>query len=352
VADCMNMFEIRFPLSTESAAKNQILVNEKPVNATYYTYQDKYTFWYKFIVNEPTTIDFSITPTNKLDRYRTMVYAYAQADFCDKLVNSDLEPIPVVRAPIFLPDNTIAYRNRIVAKRGEVYQVVVLSLNDEDCGHHLKVEASGKELSIHAIHRPCYNFEQLHIPDFSLARKPMPNVKLYLEQFQEKEAVPEEALAPEPEPQRGYGNIETIEKNNNDEAFVTAGDRLVLNNVFFYNNTYAFKPGSNEELNQLVLFLKGNPEVNVEIQGHTNSSTDDIKPDPQFKNQSPEWNFRGSAFKLSEKRAEAVRDYLIKYGIDKRRLSAIGYGDTQKRVYSTTFEESEKNMRVEILVVE
>jgi outer membrane protein OmpA-like peptidoglycan-associated protein len=55
--------------------------------------------------------------------------------------------------------------------------------------------------------------------------------------------------------------------------------------------------------------------------------------------------------KLSEKRAEAVLDYLVEKGINKKRLSAKGYGDTKKRVpEAKTFEEFEMNMRVEAVV--
>jgi outer membrane protein OmpA-like peptidoglycan-associated protein len=121
--------------------------------------------------------------------------------------------------------------------------------------------------------------------------------------------------------------------------------------VFFYNNTFAFKPGATEELDQLVDFLNFNPTVEVEIQGHTANDTEDIRPDPNFKGQGKEWNFKGSALKLSERRAEAVMTYLIDKGVSKKRLVAKGYGDSQKRIPDAkTFEEFEKNMRVEAVV--
>ena len=150
----------------------------------------------------------------------------------------------------------------------------------------------------------------------------------------------------------GYKAIKTIEVQAEDDAFVEVGDKLVLNEVFFYNNTYALKPGAEKELDQLVNFLVWNDNIFVEIQGHTANDSQDIKPDPNFKGQGPEWNFRGSAFDLSEKRAEDVRDYLITKGIKSERLNAVGYGDTQKRITDAeTFEDSEKNMRVEVLVI-
>ncbi len=350
--ECINMFEIKFPIVDGELSVNQIIVSDKQVNAIYYLYQDKYTFWYKFVVAESMNIDFSVSPSNSKDRYQALIYNYLGADFCEKLVNTDLEPVKVDRAAIFLPNEQLIYRNTIKAIKGEVYQIAVFSLNDEDCGHFLRLQAGNESLSINAIHRPCYNFETLTVPDFSMAKQLAPNVKLYLEQFNKVVDV----KTPEPIPppaKEGFGSIESIEVQSASEDWVTVGDRLVLNNVFFYNNTYAFKTDAETELAQLAQFLKDNAKVSVEVQGHTANSNEDIKPDPTFKKQGPEWNFKGSALKLSEKRAEAVRDYLTNSGIEKKRLRAVGYGDSQKRVAdASTFEDSEKNMRVEVLVVE
>ena len=104
-------------------------------------------------------------------------------------------------------------------------------------------------------------------------------------------------------------------------------------------------------MDQLVQFLEMNPTVEVEIQGHTANNTEDIRPDPNFKGQGKEWNFKGSALKLSEYRADAVMAYLIEKGVSKKRLVSKGYGDSKKRVKDAkTFEEFEKNMRVEAVV--
>jgi outer membrane protein OmpA-like peptidoglycan-associated protein len=350
--ECINMFTINFPISDAALSNNKIIVSDQHVNAIYYLYQDKYTFWYKFVATESMNIDFSVSPSNSKDRYQAVVYNYQGADFCEKLVNTDLEPITVEKAAIFLPNEQLIYRNTIKAIQGEVYQIAVFSLNDDDCGHFLRVQAGNETLSINAIHRPCYNFETLTVPDFSMAKQLAPNVKLYLERYNKSIEVKD----PEPKPtaaKEGFGSIQTIEVQSASEDLVTVGDRLVLNNVFFYSNTYAFKPGAETELAQLGQFLKDNPQVSVEVQGHTANSSENITPDPTFKKQGPEWNFKGSALKLSEKRAEAVRDYLLNSGIDKKRLRAVGYGDTQKRVANaSTFEDSEKNMRVEVLVIE
>lgn len=359
---CFNAQEIVFPLEKNDFSGSQILLNNEKVNALYYLYNDKYSFWYKFIAQNDIKIEFSVSASNIDDRYRAVVFKYGKADFCDRLINDNMQPMQLDKVPIFNTDGSIIYKNTIEAAAGDTFFISVLSLNKEDCGHFLYMEAEGKSLSVNAIHKPCYDFMYLSVPDFTAAKMVAEDVVLDLTFDDEPEPQPQPQPGPKPEPMpdrveelkvdTGFTALSTVEVQSKGEGFVTVGDRLVLNQVYFYNNTYALKPGADNELNQLVAFLEGNPTVEVEIQGHTANNNAEITPDPNFKGQGKEWNFKGSAFELSEKRAMAVRDYLIAKGINKKRLTAVGYGDTNKRVpNATTFEEFEKNMRVEALII-
>ena len=340
---CFNAQEIHFPLEDNDFSRSQVLVNENQVNALYYLYQDKYTFWYKFIVHKSMEIQFSVAPSNSEDRYRAVGFKTGADDFCERLINDGVAPMNLFPKPIFTEDGSILYKNTIDASPGDTIYISVLSLNDKDCGHFLYIEAQDQSLSMHAIHGPCYNFVFLTTPDFGAARMVAENVELDIDLGSE--------LAEEEQDLKGFAALSTVEVQSKEESIVSVGDKLVLNKVFFYNNTYALKPDADLELNQLVDFLKGNPEVSVEVQGHSANNTEEILPDPNFKGQGKEWNFKGSAFELSEERANAVRDYLIQKGIQKKRLTAKGYGDAHKRIpNASTFEEFEQNMRVEILI--
>jgi len=348
---CINAQEVLFPLEQNDFSKSEVLVKESTYNALYYLYEDRYTFWYKFIATEDITIDFSVSPSNEDDRYRSILFKYGGEDFCDKLVNENLQPQRVKRYPIFTKEGDVFYKNTIDAVKGDTFYISVLSLNAEDCGHYLYMESGGERFSFHAIHRPCYDFSRLEQPDFTTQKEEQEDVSLVLPMDVQVAVDSTPEPDPEPQPELGFGALQTIEVESDDDEFISVGDRLILNQVFFYNNTYAFKPGATDELDQLVGFLEMNPTVEVEIQGHTANDTEDIRPDPNFKGQGKEWNFKGSALKLSERRAEAVMDYLIEKGISKKRLIAEGYGDTQKRVPDAkTFDEFEKNMRVEAVV--
>ena len=359
---CFNAFEIHFPLGKNDFSRSEIQMDSRKMTAVYYLYQDKYTFWYKFIVHEEVRIDFSVSPSNAKDRYRAMVFNYGGDDFCDRYVNRTIDPVEAERSPIFGEDGRITYRNTINAAPGDTFYISVFSLNSGDCGHLFHAESDGISLTMHAVHQPCYNFVYLEAPDFTQAKIPLTDISLELFDFQEDGEAEEESATTDTTPKNpkeeeeesrtGYGSITSIEVESDNEHMVNVGDRLILNGVYFYNNTYAFKPGADRELDQLVEFMRMNPTLEIEIQGHSANNTEDIRPDPNFRGQGKAWNFKGSAFELSEMRAQAVRDYMLEKGISKKRLSAKGYGDTMKRVPDAqTFEEFEKNMRVEALVI-
>ena len=109
---------------------------------------------------------------------------------------------------------------------------------------------------------------------------------------------------------------------------------LEANNVFFDFDKSNLKPESFVELDKLVELLKKNPTVKIEISGYT-----DDKGDEKY-NQV-----------LSQKRAESVMDYLIQKGIDKIRLTAKGYGETQPIAPNDTEENKAKNRRTELKVL-
>ncbi len=362
VETCMDAQVLLFPLSENDFSTKRIEVDGRAVNAVYYVYQDKYTFWYKLVFSEDQVVDFSVQPSVEKDRYGATAYRYGGSDFCERFVNQGIDPIMLQRAPMFSKDEKLTYLNRFEASAGDTIYLAVLSLNPDDCGHYLYVESGGQRLSVHAIHRPCYQFAQLDAPDFKMARMGEPDVQLYIEDLDRRaqrgseepkteQADPEPAVLVEEEDEAGFSSLSSVVVESADDDLISVGDRLVLNQVFFYNNTYALKPEADDELQQLLQFLRDNPSVKVEIEGHSANYNEDIRPDPNFKGQGKEWNFKGNSTQLSEMRAKAVRSFLIDNGIHKKRLKAVGYGDTRKRIVDAKeFEEHEKNMRVEVLI--
>ena len=92
---------------------------------------------------------------------------------------------------------------------------------------------------------------------------------------------------------------------------IVVGSKIILNNIFFDFDKTTLRPLSNVELKNLELLMKANPNLKVEISGHTDSKGDNAY------NQ-----------KLSDGRAQAVVNNLIQNGIMSARMKAKGYGET------------------------
>lgn len=90
------------------------------------------------------------------------------------------------------------------------------------------------------------------------------------------------------------------------------GTPVTLKNVFFDLNKATLRPESTVELNKLRDFLNANPTLKIEIAGHTDTRGDAVE------NQ-----------KLSDARAKSVMDFLITQGIDAKRLSSKGFGESK-----------------------
>jgi OOP family OmpA-OmpF porin len=106
---------------------------------------------------------------------------------------------------------------------------------------------------------------------------------------------------------------------------------MVLENVTFGTGSARLQVGSYVELDSIAKVLMANPNLRVEIGGHTDASrsaADDMH--------------------LSTLRAEAVRNYLVAKGVPFQQLVARGYGSTRPRTPDTTPRGRAANRRVEI----
>ena len=113
------------------------------------------------------------------------------------------------------------------------------------------------------------------------------------------------------------------------------GSALRLRNVFFEFDRAEIKSESEVELMEVVRLLRAHPRWKVEVQGHTDSIG------------TAEYNQQ-----LSQRRAEAVRQFLIQRGIQADRIGARGYGGSRPIASNATEEGRALNRRTEIVFVE
>lgn len=115
---------------------------------------------------------------------------------------------------------------------------------------------------------------------------------------------------------------------------LSEGKRFVFEDLLFQPNQASLAQEFIEELERVVRLLFVRPTMRLLIEGHADSTG------PHEKN-----------MELSQKRAEAVRDYFISSGIQPSRLEVAGYGDTRPIATNATEEGRRMNRRIEFVIL-
>src|SRR5690606_15732884 len=112
---------------------------------------------------------------------------------------------------------------------------------------------------------------------------------------------------------------------------VTEG-KFVTHGILFDVNKAVIRPESMGVLNEIAGLMKKHEDLNFEIQGHTDSDGADA-----------------NNLKLSQQRADAVKEKLITMGIDGSRMTTKGLGETKPIDDNGTAEGKANNRRVEFV---
>jgi outer membrane protein OmpA-like peptidoglycan-associated protein len=108
---------------------------------------------------------------------------------------------------------------------------------------------------------------------------------------------------------------------------------LTLGDVLFETGKADLRPGALRNLYPLVTFLQKYPERRVLIEGHTDNVGSDA------------YNLD-----LSQRRADAVRDFLLQNGVNAAQLATRGYGKASPVASNDTAEGRQRNRRVELII--
>lgn len=137
----------------------------------------------------------------------------------------------------------------------------------------------------------------------------------------ETEAAEDDAAEEEDEPKREPTREEREEAQE---------DLVEIPNITFVTDSADLTEHGRKVVRKAAEVLAEHPEVEVRIEGHTDSvGTDEHNQD------------------LSERRAEKVVDELVKQGVERDRLTWKGFGESEPLVVPRTFDDLEKNRRVE-----
>lgn len=107
-----------------------------------------------------------------------------------------------------------------------------------------------------------------------------------------------------------------------------------LDNVYFDTGKATLKPSSYKALDNLASVMINKSKLKIEVAGHTdNEGSED------------------SNLRLSQARAESVKAYVIKKGVDASRMIAKGYGESKPIASNETIEGRQKNRRTEVRIL-
>ena len=138
-----------------------------------------------------------------------------------------------------------------------------------------------------------------------------------------------------------YSDNFSLAKNNPDSVFIVniplqpieKGATIVLKNIFFETGKYALQNESRSELDKLVTLLVDNPNLKIQIDGHT----DNVGQEKDN-------------LLLSTNRAKAVVDYLLSKAVNAQRLTYKGFGSTKPIAGNTSDSGKALNRRTELSI--
>jgi outer membrane protein OmpA-like peptidoglycan-associated protein len=105
--------------------------------------------------------------------------------------------------------------------------------------------------------------------------------------------------------------IEIVDESNK-KINIRNDEKFVVDNIYYATDEYRLNVISMRELNSWVTILKKNPNVKIELTSHTDSRGEDV------------YNL-----KLSDRRAQNAKDYLVEKGISENRIIARGMGEKE-----------------------
>lgn len=114
---------------------------------------------------------------------------------------------------------------------------------------------------------------------------------------------------------------------------IEIGTTVNLKNVLFEQSKTNLLPSSYDELDMVVTFLKQNPNIRIELSGHTDNR-----------------GIPAQNIKLSQARVDKVKDYLVSKGIDAKRIKGKGYGGSKPIASNDNEETRQLNRRVEFTI--
>lgn len=383
-ADCnhpIQLFDTIYGPTTAPEGSGKTLEFSSVKNDPYSFETEHNTVWYFFEADADCDLSFDIIPLSLKDDYDFILFRYEGPATCQQIKERVLLP---VRSCISRNDTTIgsktglssggvdefihsgpgsSYAKHLPVKAGEKFLLVLDNVYPNGSGHH-----------IHLKYRNC------HEPAPPVVEVPSNFLNINIRDASTFQMVPAEIhLINKSIPKPGEGTqrwdttgslITKLDRNTTYQIIVKAqgyfqytdqvktgadyqtylktvhlnkieeGKKVSFSNILFVGGSDQFLRESYPILDDIIQTLKDQPGIEIEIIGHVNEPHNNRSGQSATQNQA-----------LSERRALAVYNYLVRKQIPTNRLSWVGKGSTEMIYpYASSEEQMQANRRVELLI--
>jgi outer membrane protein OmpA-like peptidoglycan-associated protein len=333
----------------------------------YHFEEEHNTAWYTFATKYDGSITLDIIPVKPTDDYDFLLFKYTDSTFCEQVKLQKIRPIRsnisrnredlkgITGLKMDAKDEFVgqgvknAWSRYLDVKKGDRYYLVVDNVYPEGGGHTIvinytrEVELKGKVTNDE--NKPIVSEVQVsnsrgeEVAATTTKKDGTYSLKTTLN---ESETYSVTYMSDSTFVESKTLNLSNIKSGVKDLSVVLPelkkGKNYVFNNIIFEGNSDVVMPGSLSSMEALRKLMKRNKNLVIVIEGHVNG-VGDVGRRLEYKQ------------KLSEDRAMTVYSFLLDKGIEKERMSTYGYGERKMLFPQGSFEQQEKNRRVEIKVV-
>ncbi|MFO8087309.1 MAG: OmpA family protein [Bacteroidales bacterium] len=347
--------------------------------------REHHTTWYQLVAPADGLMEFTIIPLAKEDDYDFLLYRKSQQDICKAIKNGQLQPIrsnisrnnPAINSITgiretandkYVPQGPGAdFSKAVEVSAKDTFLLVVDNVYPNGKGHRLNIRfqrEQEEQKEIRKEHEKDTNHFQLILSIKDSENKKTTNADIVITSPQEKEPVVAvkdisqlikalkagQKYEVEISKDHYFSELRHLQAVSKDSILrleieltrIEKGNTLELKNLYFHSSSASFKRESYKTLRHLLSIMQEHPGLKIAIRGHVNQpyQWDDRTPDDFL-------------MRLSQRRAEAVKRYLVRRGISNDRMITEGLSNREMIYpYADTEEEMEANRRVEILVLD
>lgn len=368
--DCDHAIWLNMPVHSQNAPANfgkKLEIQGNKLGNLYYFEQEHHTVWYKFKANQDCKLTFEIVPEQITDDYDFLLFRCYSESCCEEIANKKLKPLRTCisrndrslqsRTGLSLDASALyvhsgvgeSFSKAVDAQKGDVFILVVDNVYKNGKGHQLKIFDCLNEITVKEPEKTVEKIEEPKIETPVLDTISVKKDTITVQKIEEPKSEKDTSMTPEKE-------LDRFEK-------IINGGKVTLDKVYFYGNSSFAFPKSEEQLKVLLKFMEEDENRKIILHSHTNGTSYNVYSFPKDEKSSIFAKdermaftgafcrfYEGNSERLSQERGESVKNYLVKNGINKKRILVKSWG-SKKMLYPEYSKMGHLNRRVEVEVV-